>query len=398
MKNNIALAIILAASFASAADWPRWRGPNLDGISAEKIAPEAALAVDWKAGIGIGFSSFSVADGRVFTMGHRDDKDTVWCLDAATGKVVWQHSYAADLGDKYYEGGTSGTPTVDGGRVFALSRWGDVFCLDAATGKVVWGKNVQQETEMRIPDWGYAGSPLVQGDMLLLNIGESGLALDKSSGSILWKSNDKDSGYSTAQPFTRDGKKLAILGSGRSYNCIEAETGKLLWSHDWRTSYGVNAADAILHNDQVFISSGYEKGAALLQLGSGQPTVVWQSKVMRNQMSPSIRIGDYLYGIDGNESKSASLKCIEWQTGRERWAWPQSGCGTVAAAGEGSALIVLGEKGELSIGAASPDGFKPAASAKVLSGRCWTVPVLANGRIYCRNAAGDMVCVTVAAK
>jgi len=104
--------------------------------------------------VGIGFSSFAVADGRVFTTGHADGKDTVFCLDAATGKEKWKHSHAADLGDKYYEGGTSATPTVAGEHVYHLSRWGDVFCFDAATGKVVWQANVQKETGANVPDLG----------------------------------------------------------------------------------------------------------------------------------------------------------------------------------------------------------------------------------------------------
>lgn len=395
MKSNSALllAFVFSATLVQAGDWPHWRGAKFDGISEERIQPSASPKILWKAAAGIGFSSFSVAGSRVFTMGHEDGKDTIWCFDAASGKTVWSHSYDSDLGDKYFEGGTTGTPTVDGGRVFVLSRWGDVFCLDAASGKVVWNRNVRQDGDLRIPDWGYSGSPLVSGGTLLLNMGESGVALDKATGKTIWQSKNKDAGYSTPYPYSADGKPAAIIGSGRSYIAVEIATGNPLWSLDWRTSYGVNAADPIVHDGQVFISSGYEKGCALVKLGSNPPPVVWTSKAMRNQMSPSILIGGHLYGIDGNESKNAVLKCIDWATGAEKWTYPPSGCGTVAAAG--GQLIVLSDKGELSIGKATPEGFTPVSRSQILSGRCWTVPVVAHGRLYARNAAGDVVCVDV---
>ncbi|MBM3861943.1 MAG: alcohol dehydrogenase, partial [Verrucomicrobia bacterium] len=134
------VALVFLCASAIADDWPHWRGPNRDGHSAETAWldqwPATGPRVAWKARVGLGFSSFVVAQGRVLTTGHADGKDTVFCFEADTGKPLWKHSYAAELGDKYFEGGTTGTPTIDGDRVYQLSRWGDLFCLEAATGKV----------------------------------------------------------------------------------------------------------------------------------------------------------------------------------------------------------------------------------------------------------------------
>jgi outer membrane protein assembly factor BamB len=137
----LTLLLMALALPLKAEDWPQWRGPNRDGISTEKgwldRWPSEGPPIAWKAAVGMGFSSFAVAGGRIYTTGNSDSIDTIFCFDAVTGKILWKHSYPADLGDKFFEGGTTGTPTVDEGRVFALSRWGDLFCLDAATGKII---------------------------------------------------------------------------------------------------------------------------------------------------------------------------------------------------------------------------------------------------------------------
>src|SRR4051812_30025556 len=181
MARAFLLFLLCFTTCAFALDWPQRDGPQRNNIS-EETGWQAEWSGNgpkelWHAEVGLGFSSFVVAGGSVLTTGHAEAKDTVFCLDAASGKEKWKHSYPSDLGDKFYEGGTSATPTIDGNRVFHLSRWGDTFCFDAASGKVLWQTNVQKDTGANIPDWGYAGSPLVQGDLLILNVGRAGCAL-----------------------------------------------------------------------------------------------------------------------------------------------------------------------------------------------------------------------------
>ena len=390
MKTALLFFFVCSAHLASAADWPHWRGPNRDGISSEKITGTEWTKL-WEACLGIGFSSFTVADGRVYTTGHADGKDSVFCLDAASGKSIWKHSYTADLGDKYYEGGTSATPTIENGKAYHLSRWGDLFCFDSATGQVVWQKNIQKETEANIPDWGFAGSPLVQGNLLILNVGKSGTAVEKATGKIVWKSDKANSGYSTPLPITVNGKSQIVLSSGRAYKGVDPTDGTVLWEHTWSTSYGVNAADPILSGTQLFISSGYNKGCALLDLSSAQPREIWRNRAMKNQFNSSVLIDGHLYGSDGDESKTSAFKCIEFATGTEKWSEPGIGFSSLTAA-DGK-LIIMTAKGELIFAKANPSKFEPLSRTTLLSGRCWTAPVLANGRLYVRNAAGLMLCV-----
>src|ERR1043165_1746647 len=127
---------------ATATDWPQWRGPRRDGISTESITvgdwtktPPAPL---WSGNVGTGCSSVVVAGGRLYAIGNKNDTDTVVCLDAKTGSMIWKYSYACPLDANSFEGGPAATPMLDGDLVFTLSRSGHLFCLRASTGKTVW--------------------------------------------------------------------------------------------------------------------------------------------------------------------------------------------------------------------------------------------------------------------
>ena len=390
-----AVPFALAAS-ASADDWPHWRRPARTGVSAEAgwldAWPADGPRILWKAEVGIGFSSFAVVGGRAYTLGHSNDADTVFCLDADKGQVLWYHPYPAELGDKFFEGGPTSTPAVDGNRVYTISKWGDLFCFNAADGKILWSKNVAMDTGLPVPAWGFGGSPVVLGDHLILNIGDAGIALDKADGRLVWKSASAECGYSTPLPLPGD-KGLVVFSNGKAYVAADARTGKEAWRVKWVTNYGVNASDPIPSGDSVFLSTGYSKGAALFRMGAGTPELVWQSRVLRTQMNPGVLIAGHVYGVDNDSGSKTAVKCVELATGAEKWTQPLSNVGSVSAA-DGK-LIVLSGDGELMVGPASPEGFKPSARARVLNGKCWTVPVLANGRILCRNADGQVVCVDV---
>ena len=390
--------LLLVPLAAAANDWPCWRGPDRNGISQEKgwrsEWPADGPPMVWKAAVGFGFSSISIANGRAFTTGHADEQDAVFCLDAKSGKEIWKHGYPAELGDKFFEGGTTGTPTVDGDRVFTLSRWGDVFCFQAADGKIIWNRNLPKETGVRVPGWGYGGSPAVHENVLLLNVGEAGMALDKTTGKTLWQSANKDAGYSTPLPCREQGGWVVLLGSEKSYLAVDPLTGKEKWRMKWLTQFGVNSTDPIPNGDRVFISTGYGKGAALIKpADQAEPEVIWKSKVLATQLNSAVLVDGNLYGLDGDAGDTAALKCVEYSTGNEKWAYPQVGTGGVIAA-DGK-LIVTGSKGELMLFGATPAEAKLLARAQVLGGKCWTAPVLANGFIYCRNSRGEVVCLDV---
>lgn len=391
------LLLAALASSGAADDWPCWRGPRGDGISTETIDatswPAEGPSVLWRAEVGTGFSSMAAAGALVYTLGYDGDGDVVYCFDAATGEAVWEYGYEEALDDRFFEGGPTSTPTIDGDRVYTLSRQGKLIWFERASGEVIWEINVAEVAGVRAPGWGFAGSPLVHGDLLLLNVGEAGTALNKTTGELVWKSADREAGYATPTVVRQGERDLALIASGKFQIGVDAATGEELWRLRWLTNYGCNAATPIARDGRVFVSSGYNRGAAMLELTDGEPNVVWKNKEMQNQLNTCLLIDGYLYGVHGNEGDAASLRCMDWETGEVAWTYEGLGCGSLTAAGD--LLIVLSESGELVVGPASPEGFEPVASVQVLEGKCWTVPVLADGRLYCRSAAGELVCLAV---
>ena len=395
-----ALALVLAAAAPSRADdWPNWRGPNHNGISTESgwLAqwPADGPPQLWKTSVGLGFSSVAVCKGRAYTMGNQADIDTVFCFDAETGKLLWKQSYPCPTDAHFYEGGTSATPTVEGNNVFTLSKRGDLFCFGADDGKIVWSKNIAKELNLDIPMWGFASSALIEGKLLLLNAGSFGAAFDKSTGQAAWTTGTDPSGYSTPVPCSFGGKPALALMTSIGAAGVDVATGGKLWQYLLKPDWKINAADPVLAGDRLFISSMYAKSGALLQIQGGTAKAIWQNGNLRNQFNSSVLVDGFLYGVDGwaGPASDAGLRCVDLQNGTVKWNYPGLGGGALMVA-DGK-IIALSDKGELFTAAVSPQNFTPISRAQVLGGKCWTVPVLANGRLYCRNGRGDLVCLDV---
>jgi outer membrane protein assembly factor BamB len=389
--------VAIVCCTAQAADWPNYRGPNYDGISSETgwsaIWPKTGPKVLWKASIGTGFASMAVSNGKVYAMGNIDDTDYVYCFDAASGKEIWKKSYPCPIYAKMHEGGPCATPTVEGDAVYILSKDGDAIRYKAATGDVIWHKKLNKDLGMKFPSWHFSGSPLIVGDLVIYNAGTYGIALNKNDGSTVWQNGKNACGYTTGVPCTIGGQKAVVMAVSRELVSLNPTTGEVMWKFPWKTNYDINAADAVIFGDKIFISSGYGKGCALLKVSGNDVTKVWQNKNMKNQINCSVLWEGHIYGFDGQVGGKGKLTCLDLATGEKKWSQGGMGTGSLMLA-EGK-LIILGEKGRLVIAEASPEEYKELASAKILTGKCWTTPVLANGRIYARNAAGQLVCVDV---
>jgi outer membrane protein assembly factor BamB len=392
----IVTATFLAAHLP-AADWPQWRGPNRNGISSEKVSavwPAGGPRVLWRASVGTGFSSISVSRGRVYTMGNTNNEDTVWCFDAKTGEHVWHHSYTAPLGPQWYEGGPGSTPTVDGNRVITISKWGNVFCFDAAKGIVLWQRDLRRDG-IKTNRWGFAGSPLMLGNLVVLNAGSAGIALDRDTGRIMWCNGTNAAGYASPTRFETGGTEAVLIFGAKHLVALEGQNGRELWRQSWETGWDTNITDPLVWRERIFISS-FTRGCGLLSVPNGKPEVRYTNMLMHMHLSPGVVLGDYLYAFNGEAKQETDLRCLYLPTGDVKWVSKDPAFGSMILA-EGK-LLLLSEKGELLLAEASPTEFKLLARAKVLSGVCWTPPALADGQLYIRNARGELRCLELAAR
>ena len=396
MKNVKTLALgiltLLLLSTGVAAqtngEWPQWRGANRDGISKEtgllKQWPEGGPALVWKAsGAGGGYSSFSISKGHLYTMGLRGDREFIVAFDIATGKEAWSTPHGGafrnDRGD-----GPRGTPTVDGDRLYALGGNGDLSSLELKTGKVVWTMNVLQKFGGSNIKWGISESPLVMGDKVLVNAGGPGasiVALKKTDGSLIWKSQSDEAGYSSALPVQVGGSTQVIFFTATRVVGLDIRDGKLLWEYSKPSNRVANIATPVARGNRIWISSDYGTGGGLVEIkADGKAEEVYFTKEMKNHHATSILIGDHLYGFS-----SAILMAMRFDTGEVAWRDRSVGKGSLTYA-DGH-LYAFSEQGVVGLVEADPTAYKEKGRFKIQQGSLptWTHPVVAGGRLYLRD-------------
>ncbi len=386
----ILIAIVLFNAQSVRADWPQWLGPDRTGLSTEtgylKTWPKNGPDVVWQKNLGAGFSGISVANGRVFTMFAEGDDEFVICLNEESGDEIWRFRTGRMFKEGQGGNGPRSQPTVDGDRVYVLSAEGRLYALNAANGETIWSVDLVDGLGGRFPRFGFSTSPLVEGDLLFLEAATRDgtfLALRSKNGEVAWASQNDVASYSSPIVVDLAGVRQVIYFSGEAVVGLSPEDGSLYWRYPWKTSYDLNIATPIfVPPNQIFISSGYDHGAALLRIEAGSNgigvTRVWESRRMKNHFGTSVLVGDHLYGFD-----NAILKCIEARTGKEQWKHRGYGKGALIYA-DGH-LLLLSDNGRLALAKATPEGFSETAGVQVLAGRSWTGPTLANGRVFVRD-------------
>lgn len=386
------LPLVLLSSASDAATWPQWRGPARDGKSAEtgllKRWPASGPELVWTAnGLGAGYSSFAVEGGKLFTQGQRNGRQYLTAFDTSNGSKLWE----AENGRQYLDGkgnGPRGTPTVDDGKVYAISGNGNLICAQADTGKMIWQIDMLSQFGGRNISWGISESPLIDGDRLIATPGgrEAGfVALSKLDGSVIWKSAGDRAGYSSAVSATLAGIHQYVLLTGSAGVGLRASDGKLLWRYTKVSNGTANAATPIVSGDKVFLSSDYGTGCALLRIspngtGGAKAEEVYFSREMRNHYSTSVLIDGKLYGYS-----SRILTCMDFSTGAVEWRDRSVGKGQVITA-EGL-LYLQGEEGVAGLAEATPAGYREISRFQFSKADLptWALPVVAEGRLYIRD-------------
>ena len=386
-----AVAVVIALSASDATlqtkDWYQWRGSNRDGKSLEtgllKSWPAQGPPLAWRgSGAGIGYSSFAAAGGRLYTLGGRSSQEYVIALDAATGKRVWETPVGAlfsnDRGD-----GPRSTPTLDGDRLYALGGSGDLVCLDAKTGKKAWSKNLLRDFGGSNITWGLSESPLVVDDRVLVQAGGRDaaiLALNKTTGDVLWRQHSDEPGYSSAVVAQAGGTRQAVFFTAQRAIGVSLRDGRELWSYDRVANRTANIATPVVAGNRVFLASDYGTGAALLELTSSGAREVYFTREMRNHHSSSVLIGDHLYGFS-----SSILTAMKLADGTVAWRDRSVGKGSVIYADE--RLYLYSENGVVGLAEPTPAGYREHGRFRLQTGSLptWSHPIVTNGRLILRD-------------
>jgi outer membrane protein assembly factor BamB len=404
---------------AGAADWPRWRGPNLDGVCTEtgllKVWPEGGPKLLWEmTGLGPGYSGIAIANGRLYTMGDRSvGAQTEWversgklqCLiayDLTTRKELW----AAIVGPPHDDGGPRCTPTVHDGLVYAIGTSGDVVCADAETGDIRWRKHLVKDFGGKNPGWRYSESPLVDGEKLLCTPGGRDavmVALNRRTGELIWKCsmpdigrNGKDeAGYSSIVIANGGGVRQYMQLTNKGVIGVAAKDGLFLWGYNKIANGTANIPTPVVRDDYVFCSTAYGAGSALLRLVPGGGSVraeevyFLNANTFQNHHPGFVRIGDYIYGGHGHGKGKPT--CIEMKTGKVMWQENQPGGGSAAVLCADGHLYFRYEDNVLALIEADPAGYKLKSTFKLprregMSGPGWPHLVIADGKLYVRHS------------
>jgi outer membrane protein assembly factor BamB len=420
--------LFLSAAVPLQADWPHWRGPTRNDVSAHDSgwnAKEQSWIKGelWKASVGEGSSAPIVVGKRVYFTGWADDRDTLVCLDLETGRKIWQQTYASPrygrfaVGDQGLYSGACSTPEYDpaSGLLFTLGTDGDLIAWDPdQQGKQVWALNLydrygaQRRPEVAVRrktrrDYGYVSSPLAVADQLIVEVGGKRgnlVAFDPRSGRELWVSANRDEAGHTGGPVPIgvQGKRCVAVLTLRNLVVTRIDgdqPGQTVAVYPWTTDFGNNIATAAVHDDSVIITSAYNHYAMCrLQISLQGATKVWEQKFASGVCSPLIHDGHVYWAWRG-------VHCVDFESGAELWVGGKVGSEGSCLLTSDERLIVFANRGDLMLvetAKRSPEQYRELANRKVLaSTEAWPHVVLIDGRILCRDRDGQVRCLDVSA-
>lgn len=428
------LLLLLLAPILHADDWPQWLGPQRDGVWRESgivdSFPPGGPKVLWRAKIDAGYTGPAVANGKVYLMDRQvaekgsvpgnafargviPGTERVLCLDAATGKQLWEHRYDRTY-TMSYSTGPRCSPIVSDGKVWTVGAEGNLLCLDAANGKVLWSHDFKAEYGVRTPQWGFAGHPLLDGRRLICLCGGPGsvaVAFDKDSGKELWRALDaREPGYAPPTMIEHAGTKQLILWHPQAVNSLDPATGKVLWSHPWEVRSGLTVATPRLAGDLLLFSSFYTSSKCFKTDGS----LVWEGKSFSEKntdtlhsliSTPFIENG-HIYGV----CSYGQLRCLKLDTGERVWETFAATTGGPPVRWANAFIIkhddrffLANEQGDLIIAKMTPKGYEEISRVNLLKPTTtdprravvWSHPAFANQCVFMRNDE-EIVCASLA--
>lgn len=387
------VAIALQAQPDTAGEWPQWRGPDRTGISRDsgllQAWPPGGPPRVWTAsGLGGGYGSLAVKDGRIFVQALRGRSSMLHSLNAADGTYVWSKTLGNGASNDRGPG-PRGTPTIDGDRLYVLTESGDLACLKTADATVVWQRNILRDFNGRNIQWLLSESPLVDGDRVIVTPGgrRAGMvALDKMTGRTIWTAAElsDEAGYSSPMVVEVQGIRAYTTMTGEAAVGVRASDGKLLWRYDAPANRTANIATPIVRGPQVFYTTAYGTGGGLLNLRAADGGIsvqeVYFTREMQNHHGGVVLVDGTLYGFN-----NAILAALDFASGRPLWRHRSVGKGSLTYAS--GRLYLLSEDHVVGLAEVSRQGYRETGRFEVPDQGLpsWAHPVVAGGRLYIRS-------------
>lgn len=396
MRLYLLLMLVALGLCAIGADWPRFLGPNANGISPDtginknwNQQPPKQL---WKISLNDGgYAGPAVAYGKVFIIDHQGAQDIIRMLDLNTGNEDWHYSYTDTDKDNF--GFSRCTPLISFGKVYTVSRTGNVVCLETKTGKLVWMRNLVADFGGRRPQWDYSWSMIVDDNKLLVQPGGPNAAvaaLNPATGATIWAGGGSDvPGYATPVVATLNGKKQYIFFTAGGLLGIDPANGSRLWNYPWKTGCDVNAATPVVIDNSVFITADYGHGSALVNVTAQGAATAWADKTVMSRFTSPI----YANGCCFVTTEANQIMCFDPKTGAVKWQHPGFGWGGLCGV-DGTLIVCDGNTGEVAMIALDTTGYKELGRIKPLGGQSWTAPIVADGKLIVRNK-NAMACLAL---
>ncbi len=372
-------------------DYPQFLGPERSGVlTGISLLPDWSGPVPrlvWRQPIGLGWSAFAASGRHAITQEQRREDELVVCYELDTGRALWAHTNRVRFSETLGGDGPRATPTIQGGRVYAMGASGILDCLQEATGELVWSRDVLGENKLSNLTWGKSCSPLLVDNLVVVTGGEQRektlLAYDAGTGERVWQAGRDRASYCSPVLVSLAGRQQILIVNGHSVTGHHPRTGEILWEYAWPGDFAKATQPVVVDTNQVFIAAGYGVGCVLLKVecsdaGVWSATAAWKNRNLKPKFANLIQRGHYVYGLD-----DGVLACVNLEQGNREWKQGRYGHGQLLAVND--LLLIQTESGEVALVEISPEKPKELARFPALRGKTWNHPALIHDFLLVRN-------------
>jgi len=389
---------LLGPGAVAAGDWPQHLGPARNGFYPDGDFGwnGGGLQTAWTYSIGAGFAGPVAAGGKVYIFHRVGNNEVLESLDAKSGKALWKSEYGTGYRDDFgFDEGPRGTPCVADGRVYTYGAEGTLTATEAASGKRVWQRAAMKEFSAPKGYFGAVCAPVVFEGKVLVGVGGANgggiVAFDGGTGKTVWQALSDEAGYSSPVIAPLNGQPRAVFFTRTGLAVLDPGSGKVMAQMRWRSRSAatVNAATPLVSGNQIFLTASYGTGAVLVDMSSGAPKEVWSGddSMSCHYATPVLKDG-YLYGYHGRQETGAELRCVEWKSGKVKWANDKFGAGSILLVR--NRILMVRDTGQMVLAEAVPAGFKGVATHRAFTGTVRANPAIAGGVLFVRDATNQL--------